>query len=589
MLLALWENMRRDSSSDLAAAAPAPAQEQLVTLAAERDRLAAALSECTAELEQRTQELEQSRSRFRDVIERNADAIVVVDPQGVIRFANAMAAELFRSRREDLIGTQFGFPVVLGETTELDVPHPDRAGMVEMRVVESEWEGETAYIASLRDITERKRAEDDARQLIREQSARTAAEKTARRFRFLAEASTLLSAPLDYAETLSTLARLCVAELADCVVIYGVDERGCVTRLEVEHCDPAKADVVQALREHPIRGGGGHPVLDVLRTRTPLLVTSVDDAWLATVAQDEPHLELLRQLAVASFMLVPLVARDHGLGAIALISSNPDRQFAEENLLEANDLALRAALAIDNARLYREAQEANQAKSDLLAVISHDLRTPLNSIMGHADLLALGVHDQLSEAGLQCVERIRIGATHLLYLIDELLSFARLDAGREEMRRQDVDANAVAREVAAVVEPLALQRSLTFHLDLPEQALALQTDPDRLRQILLNLVGNAVKYTEHGDVRLDLRSSADGAIEFHVRDTGIGIRPEHLGQIFEPFWQVDPKQRAANGGTGLGLSVVQRLVHLLGGEITVESQVGRGSTFTVRMPSRPAA
>lgn len=564
-------------------------QERLVTLAAERSRLAAALSDRDRELEQRTRELEESRARFRDVIERNADAIVVVDRDGMIRFANAAAMELFRSRREELLGTQFGFPLVLGETTELDVPHVDRTDVVEMRVVESEWEGEVAYIASLRNITGRKRAEESARRLIREQSARAAAERSARRFHFLAEASARLSASLDYAEMLATLARLCVAEIADCVVVYGVDERGRIERLEVAHCDPAKAEVIQALREHPIHPDGGHPVLHVLRTRSPLLVTEVDDAWLAALTQDDAHRALMRRLGVASFMLVPLVARERELGAIGLISSDRNRRFTDEDLAEANDLALRAALALDNARLYREAQDANQAKSDLLAVISHDLRTPLNSIMGHAALLEMGVHETLGQASLQCVERIRIGATHLLYLIDQLLSFARLDAGREELHWQQVDAATVAREVAAVVEPLALQRNLSFHLNLPERAVPLRTDPDRLRQILLNLVGNAVKYTERGDVWLDLRPSADGMVEFRVRDTGVGIRPEHLQRIFEPFWQVDRTQHASDGGTGLGLSVVRRLVQLLGGEIDVESRLGHGSTFTVRLPARPGA
>jgi signal transduction histidine kinase len=557
-------------------------------MAAERARLAAALSERVAELEQRTRELEQSRSRFRDIIERNADAIVVVDREGTIRFANSMATELFRSSREELLDTPFGFPVVLGETTELDVLHLDnQTAVVEMRVVESEWEGETAYIASLRDITERKRAEEGARRLFREQSARAAAEKAAKRFRLLAEATTQLSVPLDYEETLSTLARLCVAEIADCAVIYGMEQEGGVKRLEIAHCDPAREDVVQALREYPFQPLGEHPVLEVLRTRSPLLVADVDDARLATMAQDARHLELLRRLGIVSFMLVPLVAREHVLGAVALASSDPERRFAEDDLLEANDLALRAALAMDNTRLYREAQDADRAKSDLLAVISHDLRTPLNSIMGHADILALGVYDKLSEAGLQCIEHIRIGATHLLYLIDQLLSFARLDAGREELRCEDVDAGAIAREVAAVIESLAPQKGLTFHLDLPADTLRIHTDPDRLRQVLLNLVGNAIKYTEHGEIRLDLRSSPDAGVEFLVRDTGIGIRPEHLGRIFEPFWQVDPKQRGPDGGTGLGLSVVQRLVHLLGGEIRAESQPGRGSTFTVRLPPRP--
>jgi signal transduction histidine kinase len=244
-------------------------------------------------------------------------------------------------------------------------------------------------------------------------------------------------------------------------------------------------------------------------------------------------------------------------------------------------------LARDNARLAREAREADQAKSDLLAVISHDLRTPLNAIMGHAELLAMGIPEPLSAAGVERVERIRLGARHLLYLIDELLSFARLDAGRDELHLQEVDACTLVREVAAVVEPLAADRSLAFCRDVPAAPLPLRTDPDRLRQVLLNLVGNAVKYTREGEVRLELCAEGGRAV-FHVRDTGIGIAPEHLEKIFEPFWQVDPGQRAADGGTGLGLSVVRRMVRLLGGEIAVESEPGRGSTFTVRLPPRPA-
>lgn len=567
--------------------APGPVQTRIVALAAERARLTSALAERVAELEQRTRELEHSRSRFRDVIERNADAIVVVDREGGIRFANPMAAELFRTPRESLAGTPFGFPMVAGETTELDLPHREGTRVAEMRVVESEWEGESACIASLRDITERKRSEERARQLIREQAGRTAAESAARRFRFRAEASTLLSLPLDPTETLSTLARLCVTEVADWAVVYVVDEGGVVQRLEVAHRDPAKADIVQAFLEHPV--AAGHPVLEVLRTRTPLVVNGVDESRLLAIAQDERHLELIRQLGLASFMLVPLVARDRALGAIGLVLSTPERRFTDDDLADASDLALRAALAVDNVQLYRQAEAANRAKSDLLAVISHDLRTPLNSIIGHAQLLALGIPETLSEAGLERVERIRTGASHLVYLIDELLAFARLEAGREELRFQDVDAHTAAREVVAVIEPLALQRGLAFQLDLPQEPLALETDPDRLRQVLLNLVGNAVKYTEHGEVRLELRPTKDDAVVFHVRDTGPGIRPEHLERIFEPFWQVDPTKRANDGGTGLGLSVVRRLVRLLGGDVAVESAVARGSTFTVRLPLRPPA
>jgi signal transduction histidine kinase/PAS domain-containing protein len=569
----------------LPASAPAAVQAQLVAMAAERARLAAALRQRDSELEQRTQELDRSRARFQDVIERNADAILVVDSEGHICFANAMAAALFRSDRAALIGTPFGFPVLLGETTELDLPGNGSGLVVEMRVVESEWEGKPAFIASLRDITGRKRAEKDARRLIREQAARTAAEAAAAQFRFLAEAGTLLSLPLDDRETLTTLAQLCAADLADWAVVYLVDDDGMLQRIEVAHRDPALAEAARALRDYPLSPEDRHPAQEVLRTREPLLVPHVEPEQLVQMTRDVRHRELAQQLGIASLMIVPLVARDRGLGAIALVSASAERPFDDDDLAVAHDLALRAALAVDNARLFREAQEANRAKSDLLAVISHDLRTPLNAIMGYSDLLAMGVPDELSDTGLQRVDRIRMSAKHLLYLIDELLSFARLEAGHEEIRPQDVDAQSVIRDVAAVLDPLAVERGLALHIDVASSSLQLRTDPDRLRQILLNLVGNAIKYTEHGSVRLAVRL-VDGSVQFRVSDTGIGIAPEHLQHIFEPFWQADRSQHAQQGSTGLGLSVVRRLVQLLGGSVDVTSKLGRGTCFTVRLPQQ---
>jgi signal transduction histidine kinase len=285
-------------------------------------------------------------------------------------------------------------------------------------------------------------------------------------------------------------------------------------------------------------------------------------------------------------MIVPIVALDQTLGAIALVSGRRDRRFDEQDLTLAEDIAARAALAVANARLYEEARKANKTKSDFLAVVSHDLRTPLTAIIGYVDLMEMGVPDPLPDATRQRLRRIRTSATHLQYLLNELLVFARLDSGREEVRLRDVDLCDVARDVAAVGEPLALERGLGFHLDLPDNPINLRTDADKVRQVLLNLVGNSVKYTHHGEIRVELREPAERLALIRVRDSGIGIAEQHRQQIFEPFWQIDPDQRSRDGGTGLGLSVVRRLVRLLGGDVSVESELGKGSTFTVTLPSR---
>ncbi len=559
---------------------------KLMRVTANDSRLDERLEHLQRELDRHARELERSEARFRDVIERNPDAIVVVDESGVVRFVNRAATILFDTTREQLLDTSFGFPLVTEETTELDLPRNGDPRVAEMRVVESEWEGSPACIASLRDITERKRGEHNARELIREHAARAAAEQAARRLRFLLESSTLLAASLDQTATLTALAQLCVAEIADWAVVYCLDDAGAPERLEVAHRDPAKAALVRELQNAAISADGTNPVLEVLRTGRPVLARRVTPDALASITEDPRHLEIVRELGVASFMIVPIIARDRQLGAIALVSRHPSRQFDDEALALAEDIAARAALAMTNAQLYEDARKANRTKAHFLAVLSHDLRTPLTAIIGYVDLMQMGVPDQLPDATLQRLKRIHTSAIHLLYLLNELLIFARLDAGREEIRLREVDLRDVAREAAAVAEPLALARQLHFSLDLPETAVTLRTDPDKVRQVLLNLVGNAVKYTERGDIRVELRQSDAHRAVMRVRDTGVGIAEQHMQQIFEPFWQVDSSRRGREGGTGLGLSVVRHLAHLLGGDVSVETELGKGSTFTVTLPSR---
>jgi signal transduction histidine kinase len=531
------------------------------------------------------QSVDRSDARFQDVIERNADALVVMDERGTILFANRMAVELFGQARHELIGSPFGFPAVAGETTELDLHTKGHTRVVEMRVVESEWEGSTACIASLRDITHRTQSEENARVLIREQAARSVAEAAARRFRFLAESSTVLSSSLDLRTTLTELARLCVSEIAEWAVVYIVDDAECVRRLEVAHRDRDKRDAAEALRTSTVALAEPHPVLEVLRTRSPMLARAVDEERLESLSEDAQQVALIRSLGVTSFMVVPLTVRDRSLGAIALIRADEDNPFGEDDLELAEDLALRAALAVDNARLYRTAQEVNQTKSDLFAAISHDLRTPLNSIIGHADLLSMGIPETLGEASLRHVERIGKSATHLMHLIDELLTLVRLDAGREELHLADVEIDHLVCDVRDVVELLAEDRGLEFTTRLCYPAQTLRTDAPKLRQVLLNLVTNAIKYTEEGSVRLEVAAESD-EIAFRVIDTGVGIAAVDLEKMFEPFWQADPARRNTDKGTGLGLSVVQRLVALLGGRIQARSTPGKGSTFTVTLPLR---
>ncbi len=527
-----------------------------------------------------------AEARFHAIIERTADGIVIVDGNGITRFVNAAAEALFGRAAAEVLGHDFGFPIVAGATTEIDLVR--RGGgttVAELRVVETTWEGQSAALVSLRDITDRRHAEERARRLATERAARAAAEAAERRARFLSEASSALANSLDYDATLGTLVRLGVPFLGDWCVI-DVLEGGGLRRVASAHVDAAGESVLQKLESAPRLGADDNdtPVAQAIRTGEPVLIPEVSTEWLLGLAKTDAQRDALERLAPGSLLVVPLVARERLLGALTLATGG-SRRLGQADLELARELARRAALSVDNARLYREAQAANQAKADFLAVMSHELRTPLNAILGYGDLMLMGIPDTLPSPLKRHVERIGLAANHLLQVIDEILSFARMEAGREEVRFQPVPLARVLEAVVAVIEPLAMDKALDFEVRLPDRGVEIETDTSKLRQILLNLLSNAVKFTGAGRVSLHARVKGDH-LEMEVADTGIGIPAEHHQRVFEPFWQVEHAATRRAGGTGLGLTVCRRLSRLLGGELTLESREGAGSMFLLRLPLR---
>jgi len=406
---------------------------------------------------------------------------------------------------------------------------------------------------------------------------------------FLAEAGELLASSLDVRAALAAVARLVVQSLADWCVVYMVEEDGLAHRVAGEHRDPACAEVLAEFMAEPLPMASGAPVTAVLRSGESRLLPTIDDAVLRAVAGgDESQIERLRQLGVESGMVVAMVARGRTLGAFTLVSARPTRRFTESDLRVAEDLARRAAFAVDNARLYQQALLANQAKSDFLAVMSHELRTPLTAILGYAELIRNGVLGEVNERQAWHLERLLVSARHLLQLIDEILVFTRAEAGREEVRSERVDLAHLVSDIGRRIEPLAREKGLEFSVRGPERPALVELDRGKVRQILMGLLSNAVKFTSRGGIELRTELE-DGQAVFEVRDTGPGIRPEHLEDIFDPFWQAEQATTRTQGGAGLGLSLARRLARLLGGDITVDSTPGVGSTFTVRVPARRVA
>lgn len=302
-------------------------------------------------------------------------------------------------------------------------------------------------------------------------------------------------------------------------------------------------------------------------------------AEFARAAGGEPrHLELIRaepggEARYLSASLAPIVVGETILGVYCIAQDVTARKAAER---EREALLLRERVA------RAEAEAANRAKGDFLAVVSHELRTPLTAISGYADLLADGDVGPVTESQQRQLERIRAQARHLGRMVDDLLGYVRLDAGEELPGFAVADLHEIVRAVADGAARAAGERQLALRLDVPAGALLVRTDRARTVQLLEQLLSNAVKFTEAGEVHVVVRTEP-GAVAVDVRDTGIGIAPEALERIWEPFWQAeDPLVRRA-GGTGLGLSIVRRIADLLGAEVSVRSELGRGSTYTLRI------
>jgi signal transduction histidine kinase len=298
---------------------------------------------------------------------------------------------------------------------------------------------------------------------------------------------------------------------------------------------------------------------------------------------NRPLQRVVPELALGPVLAAPLRAHGDILGVLAVSRPIGGRPFRDRDAERLRMLSDHAALAVHKSLLLQQAQSADRAKGRFLATMSHELRTPLTALAGYNELLADQVIGPMTDPQLDIVERMRSVTTHLSAMIEEILAFTSLEEGRETVRPTDFLAEDLVRAALAVIEPLAEQKRLAVDVYLPRASVRMTSDIDKARQVLVNLLGNAVKFTDKGTVTLRL-TRGPRAVRMAVRDTGIGIPEEELPRLFRPFAQVDTGLTRRHGGTGLGLYISRRLAALLGGHIEVESAAGMGSTFTLVLP-----
>lgn len=531
-----------------------------------------------------------SEAKFSGIVSISADAIISMDETHRITLFNEGAEKVFGYAREE----------VLGQPLEMLIPERYREGhrrgvarftagtatarrMGEMgrpiyglrkngeefpadaAISKLELGGATIYTATMRDVTEQRRAEDEQR--------------------FLAEVGALLASSLDYEETLTSIARLSVRELADLCIVDLTDEGGEVRRLRTVSRDPSLEWACEILTRVPIDRSQPHLIGGAFAKRQSVLMAELTRDEVHAFAQHDERRRALGAIDPRSAIAVPLLARGQLLGVLGFVRNGESRRYGARDLQLAEALAMRAALAIDNARLYRSAQRAIRARDEVLGVVAHDLRNPLSAILMQTQLLKRSGFEPLTRANTS-MDSIRRSVVRMNRMIQDLLDVTRMEGGRLAIDREAVAPEQVIADCVESQRPLTSAASLELRCEVSPDVADVWADRDRLLQVLENLVGNALKFTPPGGEITVGAAPSDGGVLFWVTDNGAGIAAGELPYVFDRFWQ---GRDGEHRGAGLGLAIVKGLVEAHGGQIWAESALSRGTTFFFTLPLAPEA
>ncbi|MBL9125312.1 MAG: PAS domain S-box protein, partial [Planctomycetaceae bacterium] len=403
-------------------------------------------------------------------------------------------------------------------------------------------------------------------------------------FRFLADASSTLTALVEIESTMQKVARLSVPYFADWCLVDVVGEDGHISRIAAAHADPARQELLERFgRDFPSDWDKTTVVTRVLRSGQAELHSEISEEVLRSGAINQEHLDLIHALNPRSAIWVPLAIHGRILGAMGFVAGESGRRYGPTDLALAEDLAGRAAIALENSRLYREVRDADRRKDEFLAMLAHELRNPLAPIRNALYILRAADKDEETVTAARDIMERQV--QHLIRLVDDLLDVSRIMRGRIELRREPIEIAAAVSRAIETAQPLIDEQQHVLEVSLPAEPIRVDADLIRLAQVIGNLLNNAAKYTERGGrIRLAVWGTPLELV-ISVKDTGIGISREVLPRIFRLFMQADRSIERSQGGLGIGLTVVQTLVAMHGGSITADSPgPGQGSEFIVRLP-----
>ena len=560
-------------------------------------------------VEERTKELSESY-RFSESVLENIPHMIFVKDAKDLKFVsfNKAGEKLLGVSRDQLIGKsdhdffdneeakrfQSKDRQVLEGTEAFDIPDEEITTPHGIRTLHTKKipiyddGGHPKYLVGIsEDITERKRLEAERFQLIEANISRQEELKAAERLSFLAEASAALTSSLNLEEILKSLTKVSVPSIADWCAVQMLDEKGKLKQVAVAHSDPEKVKWAWELNsKYPTKYDSPIGAPNVLRTKISEYVEEIPLELLRSAAVDEEHWKIIEEIGFFSYICAPIKVSGEVIGVLTLVTTQESRRrFSSSDLRLAEELCTRAGIAIENSRLFREAQGLNRVKDEFLATLSHELRTPINVIQGHADLL-MGEMESLSTDELKkSLATIQRNTRLQTQIVADLLDVSSIITGKIAYVPQVISPAEVAAGVASAIKQTAETKGVSIHFKSDSAPSKFMADPTRLHQIIWNLANNAVKFTPSGgSVTLEVKQDDNDCV-FEVTDTGIGIKEEFLPYVFDRFRQADSSMTRKYGGLGLGLSIVKSLVEIHGGTVQVRSAGhGEGATFTVRLP-----